>query len=352
MAEEEKGIFDSLFGSSQEPVKPETVGALDYVTDIPLGAIKGVSQAVQGLLQLGALPIDYLADTNLITAIDNIFDKITPETDTVVGDVASVLGQFALPAGVAIKLANGITKLSRASQIVKLNNFRRADGGYDIAGAGGELAKRAGYYGTIGGITDFAVSTPGDLKTLSETTGFGEAYKGDELEGSAKAAEFFKEKIRFGAEGVVLGGGLTAALPVAGTLGVKYGLMPALKGSAFVGKNLVIRPLDYAVFKPIGLLGKTEVVGRGARGIGEFLGNNTTKLRTKLGIPDPKDWKYYSTNASAPLKERILKRIDNIKNAFKSDGPLSASDADKLRNYENAVQADEKGLVKIMNQVD
>ena len=97
MAEEEKGIFDSLFGSSQEPVKPETVGALDYVTDIPLGSIKGVSQAVQGLLQLGALPIDYLADTNLITAIDNIFDKITPETDTVVGDVTSILGQFALP---------------------------------------------------------------------------------------------------------------------------------------------------------------------------------------------------------------------------------------------------------------
>ena len=53
--------------------------------------------------------------------------------------------------------------------------------------------------------------------------------------------------------------------------------MPALKGSAFVGKNLVIRPLDYAVFKPIGLLGKTEVVGRGARGIGEFLGNELIK---------------------------------------------------------------------------
>jgi hypothetical protein len=351
MAEEDFSILD-LFEESEEPIKPETVGALDYITDIPLGAIKGVSQAVQGLLQLGALPVDYLADTNLITAIDNIFDKITPETDTVVGDVTSILGQFALPAGVAIKLANGITKLSRASQIVKLNNFRRADGGYDIVGAGGELAKRAGYYGTIGGITDFAVSTPGDLKTLSETVGFGEAYKGDELEGSAKATEFFKEKIRFGAEGVVLGGGLTAALPVAGTLGVKYGLMPALKGSAFVGKNLVIRPLDYAVFKPIGLLGKTEVVGKGARGIGEFLGNNTTKLRKKLGIPDPKEWINYSTNASAPLKERILKRIDNIKNAFKSDGPLTASQAEELRNYQNAVQSDEKGLVKIMNQVD
>ncbi len=89
MAEEDYSFLD-LFEETKEPIKPETVGALDYVTDIPLGAIKGVSQAVQGLLQLGALPIDYLADTNLITAIDNIFDKITPETDTVVGDVTSV----------------------------------------------------------------------------------------------------------------------------------------------------------------------------------------------------------------------------------------------------------------------
>ena len=73
------------------------------------------------------------------------------------------------------------------------------------------------------------------LLLLTETLGFGEAYKGDELKGSAKAAEYFKEKLRFGAEGAVLGGGLTAALPVAGTLGAKYGLM-GLKGGAAVAK--------------------------------------------------------------------------------------------------------------------
>ena len=174
MAEEEN-IFGTLFSEPQEEIKPETVGALDYITDIPIGLVKGVSQAVQGLLQLGALPIDYVADTNLISAIDNIFDKITPETDTAVGDITSILGQFALPAGVAMKVANGILKLNKASQIVKLNSFRKADGAYDFVGAGGELAKRAGYYGSIGGITDFAVSTPGDLTTLSETLGFGEA---------------------------------------------------------------------------------------------------------------------------------------------------------------------------------
>ena len=156
MAEQDDSIFGGLFSEPAENIQPETVGAIDYLTDIPVGAIKGVSQAVQGLLQLGAMPIDYLADTNLITAIDNIFEKITPETDTAVGDITSILGQFALPAGAAVKIANGVLKLNKASQIVKLNSLPT------IGAKSAELAKRAGYYGSIGGITDFAVSTPGD----------------------------------------------------------------------------------------------------------------------------------------------------------------------------------------------
>ena len=36
-----------------------------------------------------------------------------------------------------------------------------------IIRSGGELAKRAGIWGALGGITDFAVSTPGDLTTLN-----------------------------------------------------------------------------------------------------------------------------------------------------------------------------------------
>ncbi len=345
MAEQNDDIFGGLFSAPEENISPERVGALDYFTDIPIGAVKGVSQAVQGLLQLGAMPIDYLADTNLITAIDNIFEKITPETDTAVGDITAILGQFALPAGAAVKIANGVLKLSKASQIVKLNSLPT------IGAKSAELAKRAGYYGSIGGITDFAVSTPGDLPTFAETLGFGEAYKGDELEGSAKAAEFFKEKIRFGAEGAVLGGGITAALPVAGTLGVKYGLMPAAKVGAYVGGK-ALRAVDFAVFNPAAKLIGSETGQKGALGLQKFLGNSTAKIRKGLNLPEVKDWKFYSTDANAPLKERLLKRLDNIKNAFRSPGPLSDSMAVELRRYENLVQRDEKGLVKIMNQID
>ena len=345
MAEKDDSLFGGIFSEPIEEIKPDTTGALDYLVDIPVGAVKGVSQAVKGLLQLGAMPVDYLADTNLITAIDNVFDKITPETETVVGDITSILGQFALPAGAAIKIANGVVKLSKASQIVKLNSLPT------LGAKGAELAKRAGYYGSIGGITDFAVSTPGDLATLSETVGFGEAYKGDELEGSLKAEEFFKEKIRFGAEGALLGGGLTAALPVAGTLGFKYGLKPAGKALAYVGGK-TMRAIDYTVFNPISLLAKKEGVGRGARNTMEFFGNQSTKLRKKLNIPDPKEWKFYSPEPTAPFKERFFLKLDKFKNQFTSSGPLSVGAADDLAKFQNAVQAEEKSIVKIMNGID
>jgi hypothetical protein len=350
VAEEEKDIFGGLFDAEKEQVQPETVGAINYLTDVPIGVVKGLSQAVQGLISLGALPIDYLANTNLISSIDNLFNKITPDTKTAVGDITSVVTQFGVPLGIAAKIANGVLKLNKASQIVKLNNFRKADDTYDFLGAGAELAKRAGYWGSLGGVTDFVVSTPGDLTTLSETVGFGDAYKGNELDGSAKAVEYFKEKLRFGAEGAVLGGGLTAALPVAGTLGVKYGLMPAAKVGAFVGNNLIVRPLNAVVFNPIGKLAATETVGKGARGIGEFLNNQSTKLREYIGLPDPKMWKFYPTNSNASFKEKLLKRIDNFKNLFTD--VLPTSQADELRKFETSVQADEKSIVKIMNGID
>ena len=82
------------------------VGLGDYIFDIPVGAVKGLSQAVQGLLQLGAMPIDYLGNTDLLTGIDELFDKITPETTTALGDITSVITQFGVPYVGALRIAS------------------------------------------------------------------------------------------------------------------------------------------------------------------------------------------------------------------------------------------------------
>ena len=41
MAEKDESLFGGLFDTPEEPIRPETVGALDYITDIPIGALKG-----------------------------------------------------------------------------------------------------------------------------------------------------------------------------------------------------------------------------------------------------------------------------------------------------------------------
>ena len=206
---------------------------------------RGASIAVKELIKLGALPIDYIADTNLLSAIDKTFEKITPDVDTPVGTISSVLAQFGAPAGLLVKLSQGIKFLAGASKITKLSSLP------NVGAKTSELAKRAGFYGSIGGITDFVVSDPAENRTIAQTLGYAEDYKGEQLKGSAKAAEAFKQKIKFGAEGTLLGGRYySTALPVAGTLGFKYGLVPAGKGVAFVGGN-TLRALNYTVVNPL-----------------------------------------------------------------------------------------------------
>ena len=339
MAEENTFQF---FGSGPSLESPRERSFLDYATDVPVGVAKGLSQATKGLLQLGAMPIDYIGNTDLINKIDEIWPTI--QTDTALGDITSVITQFGVPATGAIKIANGLMKLNKASQMKKLSSIP------SLSGKGAELAKRAGFYGSIGGITDFAVSTPGDMKTLSETLGYGEDYKGGELRGRERVVEDFKEKIKFGAEGAVLGGGITAALPVAGTLGVKFGLMAA-KPVGYVGGQ-ALRALDFTVFNPVGKLFGTETAGTATRFVGEKIDKGLTKLGEKLGTGKFDDWKYLSANKNAPLRDRLRNKLYYIQKMFQSDGVMGPEVGGLLRKSEDLRQANEKTLIRLMDDVD
>ncbi len=339
-------FFQDLLSTDPSEVEPKKKpGFTDYVTDIPVGAFRGASIAVKELIKLGALPIDYIADTNLLSAIDKTFEKITPDVDTPVGTISSVLAQFGAPAGLLVKLSQGIKVLAGASKITKLSSLP------NVGAKTAELAKRAGFYGSIGGITDFVVSDPAENRTIAQTLGYAEDYKGEQLKGSAKAAEAFKQKIKFGAEGTLLGGGITAALPVAGTLGFKYGLVPAGKGVAFVGGN-TLRALNYTVVNPLTKVIGTETVAAGVRKTGLAFDNAVDKVMQKTGIPKAESWKFLSSSPNAPLKDRLLKRLDNYKNIFKSPGPLDVESKRLLEQVGYQVNRDEKALIKLMDDID
>ena len=294
-----------------------TATAGDYLFDVVRAPVKGASKAVQGLLQLGALPIDYLANTNLINGIDDIFNKITPDTKTGIGDIASILVQYGAPLGVATKLAGGIKFLNRVTETKKLSSL-------DALGKTSELVRRAGYYGTIGGISDFVASVPGDDKTLSETFGLTETSEKDidQLEGTDKAKAVLKEKLKFGAEGTVIGGAIPLLAPV-GSLGVKYGLVPGAKIiSAAAGPAL--RAVDYTVFNPLSKLiagtGTDSIVKKIITKSGELM---DTVLPTGLSKTD--DWKFSSRDGN--FGNGIIRALDTVANHFATDGPLRGAAA-------------------------
>ena len=337
----------SIANPSSKPVEEDIEGsraspsAVDYAGDVIRAPIKGVSRAVQGLLELGALPIDYLGNTNLLKHIDDIFEKITPETHTSVGELASTLVQFGLPLGAVTKLAGGIKFLNRATEYRKLSSLT------SVGDKAGELVRRAGYYGAIGGASDIIASVPEKDQTLTEALGLSEKKDITELSGSERAAETLKEKFKFGAEGTVIGGAIPL-LPAAATLGYNYGIVPAAQGVRLAG-GAILRPLDYAVINPL----SQAIAGVESKGIIPKLMTSTSDLiekgYDKLGIPAVEEWKNFSKQGT--WKEYFFKTLDNVKNKFTSYGPIGPELAQEKVAIDAKIGAVQDFIIKTDKQI-
>ncbi len=329
--------FESFKGFSENQIEQPRgtdVGFTDYLLDVPVGAVKGLSQAVQGLLSLGAMPIDYLANTDLLNGINEIFDKITPDTKTAVGDITSVVAQFGIPFGAAVKIAGGITKLKGISTMTQLGSLPTK------AAKGTELVKRAGYYGTLGGLTDFAVSTPGKLGTISDLTGLTEQTDFEGLTGKDRAVEELKGKLKFGAEGAIIGGAVPL-LPTAASLGFRYGIVPGAKVVGTVGG----RALEYVVDKPL-TFAINRIVGSKEKSILQQSliksGSLIQKGAEKAGLAG--DWRHRPIEGGAVsyIKRQLTRLADQFKSAKGLTGELkSVQDAvvTKVAGQEKTLKA-------------
>jgi hypothetical protein len=219
----------------------------DYIKDILWnGPARGVGTAVKGIGKFIADPIDYAFNTNLSSYIDELYKQNffkLPETKTGVGDFVSLLTEYGLPFETALNIASKVSSLSKFSKMTRLETIPT------LAGKANEITKRVGYFGAMSGLTDVVVSSPGENQTFGEQFGLYPGYEGEDLTGRSKAEQELIQKFRFGAEGTLLGGAIPL-LPVAGTLGFKYGLVPAGKVLAPVAGG-AIRLIDYSVLNPI-----------------------------------------------------------------------------------------------------
>ena len=190
----------SAFQKEQDVVAPQaetTIG--DYALDVFRAPIGGISDALQGLVTLGVLPFDMLTDKDLTGKIDAFFEAapiLNIEAKTGLGQIVQTITQFGVPLGLASRIGRAIPLLRQAGQTTKLASLPT------IGAKGTEIARRAGYWGALGGATDIAVSVPTKNVVLYDMLGITETPDLASATGKELAVEKMKQKLKFGAEEV------------------------------------------------------------------------------------------------------------------------------------------------------
>jgi len=294
----------------------------DYISildEVRKGINTGAFDLEYGLKDTLFTGLDYAFDTNFLEGFDEIMkDKKPEEPDTWRGDLVGLMTQFAVPGGIIQKV---LRRTKTAGKIKKIIEGIKGSKTKKIS----KIAARAVEGMTVVGSTDFLVSEPGRESLFFEP----EDTKG--LKGKELAGARFRNKVKYGAEGVAIGGGF----PLIGKsmqLGYKFGLAPFVRETAKLGA----KGINTAVFRPISYIGSREavapVVKRTAKGIRTATDFTLTKLlapsivsafsgKVVRQLPPFNEWRLHSV--ASPIKEeRVIKKLDNILSYFRSYGKM------------------------------
>jgi hypothetical protein len=260
---------------------------------------------------------DLLANTDFLTNFEDFMkDKEPSRPETWRGDLVSLLTQFGVPGGLIQKVINRTKtagKIKKAIEGIKGSKKRKV----------ATIAQRAIEGATVVGATDFLASEPG-RKSL-----FFEPEDTSGLTGKEKAAAEFRNKIKYGQEGALVGFGF----PLLGKgiqLGYKFGLAPFVKTTASLGA----KGINNAVFRPISYIASRESVAPVVAGTAKVIRNATDFTLTKAIAPaivstfsgkvvrqlPPFDQWRLKDIASPIREERVIKKLDNILSYLRSFG--------------------------------
>ena len=302
----------------------------DYTTGLDEIA-KGISSGIYDLQNsLGSLLFagtDLAANTDFLSKFEKIMEENEPtRPETWRGEVTSLLTQYGIPGVGIAKIAGripGVVRMKKAADAVKGGKLRK------VSQVSSRIAEGAG----IVGATDFLASNPGRESFFVEP----EDTKG--LTGRKKAGAEFRNRIKYGAEGALIGGGF----PLVGKftqLGFKYLGKPLMVNKYGVGvAQLGAKGINKTVVRPVELLLGNKLVapltkagsetlqkaGKYTMGkvVAPLLANafagTFTKSKFVTQLPPFEQWRLKSVTDPRKINKG-LKRVDNILSWFRSYG--------------------------------
>ena len=184
--------------SSRDPKKEGIIEKyiVDPITAGAAGVGEGAFKLVEGTLSLGTILVDLGVGTDLTRKVEKYFDdnKILQALedkadDSWTGTVTSVLTQFGVPGGVALKAANGLIKMrnigGKASFVSRRPNVTKA-----LIAGGAETAAATSDMGTLGDLIGMGPTQTDDNDDINAT-------------GRDLALRRLKNKFKFGVEGAL-----------------------------------------------------------------------------------------------------------------------------------------------------
>jgi hypothetical protein len=286
------------------------ISGLDEIrTGMESGA-HNLGASVGSLLFAGT---DLVANTEFLSKFEDIMKKSKPEQpETWRGELIELMTSFGVPGTLVTKVMARAGKVEKISKVVnKFNNHKAS-----------KFAMRVLNWATIGGATDFLVDYEG------RPTIFVQPEDTSQLKGRKKVAAEFKNRVKFGMEGAVVGG----LFPLVGKglqLGYKYALRPVgepvLGFGAKTVNNLTFRPISYVLSRDKTVL---PAVSKLIQGTSKFTAMKMLAplyaSRGQFGkgyfqLPPFHEWRLGDVNRRGLTQQR-LKRLDNFLSWFRAYG--------------------------------
>ena len=289
---------------------------IDFFEDMEKSIYGGAQNFVYSIGDVLTTGIDAAANTNLTTALDKAYEENkVADPETLLGTINKVLIEYGIPGGAVFKVMNRAKKLFKSKKTIDAKKAA------DLTGQGSKIvnvAKRAGYMSTAFAATDFITS---GARSKTQDPLLMDAENEEGLQGRDLALARFRNKLRFGAEGALIGGGFSlmgGPLARIATVGAKYGLFkPA--GYALKGVDLAIRPATYLAANIPG----SAAAGKALRNASSYVIDKALSTAITLNptkqLPAFEKWRMFSVQSSDPLQRR-LKNIDNFLSGFRSVG--------------------------------
>ena len=323
---------------------------IDFFEDMEKAVLGGVQNTGYSFGDLITTGIDAAIDTQLTEKLDEAYrDNKIQDPETLLGTINKIAVEYGVPGGAVFKVMNRAKKLLKGKKAKDANAAAKATG---TTAKGSDIAKRVGYMATAFGATDFITSGARQINEEGPLVLEKESEEG--LDGRDLALARFRNKLKFGAEGTIIGAGfpiLGKPLGKALTLGAKYGIMkPA--GYALTGVDtLVVRPVTYLAANVPG----SATAGKAIRNASSYVIDKAlAPLKIGTGakqLPSFDKWRMFSTSSSDPLEKR-LKRLDNFLSAFRSLGKGTGLKYQLTSEASREIKAKSRTIEKYLQSIE